>query len=307
MIFLDNLAQKTHKIYRQEGIVGINQSIDRLCVKYFPLGICKSVSRRISGTILFLKAIEKYENEIGKFGLQKASKRFTSFYKISFEVKGSPPEWTGKRKRPVIFYSNHTALIDPFFYFTLFARNDFRMLGTNVLKKIGKNIGEYVLPLMSKKYATDRDHKLNLWQKIFDKSQGYTYRQIKKMNLNTFKDSISLLQQGYAIGMFPTGSSHNLNRWFPGIGRLISQIPIKSREEVLVSAINITSPSKNDFLRKIKALYNIDNLKPSKVTFSFAKKRTLHDIVASEKDPKVLTELLKKDYLQHFNIPSNNY
>lgn len=299
------LLKKYHALYTREGAEGLLHEIQRLKKKNILARITAKLDTEFWGIQRFLKDIVALEKDLKHKDLQTVTTEYLRKLKITVTLKNKPPEWIRTPHTPVLFYSNHEALIDPLFFGAIIQRDDIYILATDILSKVGPNVKKHILPVMARKYGIDRDDKTSILHVILERGQGLTSHEIEQMNARTLKKSVDVLtKEKAAVGMFPSGAGGYITKWYNGIGRILSKVEKKDRDETLLSPVLFEGVKRENILSIVNKTYaKVRNgLTPQTLTAKFGKVRTMKELIGNENDPQKITEILKEDYFKQFDI-----
>lgn len=284
-----------HRLYKRKGVEGINKYIEtlrrNLFLKPFFYFDDKLFSYRKA-----LKDIEVFEKQIGKFGIRKASKNYLKRLKI--ELKFSK---LNLQNSSVLFYSNHKAYIDPVTFLCAIQRDDIKIIATNILHRIGPNTGNFIIPVLARKYALERDDKLSIGQFVTNKAQGFTKKEINRLNQKALLKAASHIASGGVFGIYPAGSTTKIEKWYEGIGRIVSKLDKKVRQKAILSPFYLTGPTREEFRKHFRDVYKKSSTKKIVMQIHTRGTYNMYNFLENEKDPEKITDKLRVDYLKKFN------
>lgn len=194
------------------------------------------------------------------------------------------------KNKPVVVVSNHPAESDvPVLLSSLSNRKDFYLVINSSFCNIGKNIDKHLLPVHIVQRLFD-SNKLNLRLRLLraihktDLLDKETAQQKNRESINNASEKIN---RGGLVTIFPAAGSKD-NKWFSGVGHIISGIN-KNREAFIVMA-HIKGTSDWDYLRIIPG---IRKLLP-KIEVHFAKPIKINEV--KRLDPKETVARIEEKY-----------
>lgn len=289
---------KYRKLLFEGGLPEFNKEFEARGKSNFFDGFLYRIAEKL-GITEFLKKIEEMDKMIPESGIGKANKEFLE--ELGIEITGETPEWTEQTGKAVLFYSNHDSRIEPFVISALLKREDVAFVGGHFSQHLGENVRQHILPILPTKYASDRKSKLNLREKILYGDRPMTEQEIIELNKQSIKSAAERLTNGEAIGIFPSGAEKMKDKWYPGIGRIIEQIPPEARNNILLAPIHVSDYSYGDLRKAVRKRF-AKNLPPDKkqVEVQFGPAENLSDLIPPDAKPDEIINILQEKYLEQF-------
>ena len=161
-----------------------------------------------------------------------------------------------------------------------------------------KNVGYFMkvipAPLASDYSKSKIDEFLPL--RLLNRDKLLSREEGKKVTNQTLQDAATLLGEGYAINIFPTGNiRHGMETpWKPGIGEIMRRVPEEKRENIAIVPYQFAP----DFTRGklMKAIFYRNNgwkMREETITLHIGQQSPASAIIGEEQDPKVITQVLQ--------------
>ena len=166
-----------------------------------------------------------------------------------------------------------------------------------------KHGSSYTLPVLPGLLAKDRK---DIWNRFFlYRLLHYktlpTRAVLKEDNLRTLSKSAQLLEQGYAIVMFPTGrrDADIRGAWQRGVGEIVSRLPESARANVMIVPFRLESDYSKYKLARAFVVRSLGRVPKRRFfTLRLGKQASCLDLVGQESDPLIITEMVRKQYLE---------
>jgi len=221
------------------------------------------------------------------------------------------PAWMSETGKPVLFYSNHDVKIEPIILTALFEREDFAFLGlaNNMATKLQDIFRDHIIPVMPRKYAVDSPRTVSFVERLLMTNHEVTLAEAAEINDRSLQESAQRLLEGEAVGIFPAGSRSEQDEWFPGIGKIITEVKdlkeknptINESKDILLAPINFSGFSGLQLLKALRSTYSKYRFPTQKqVDIQFGKPLSLNEMTELGNDSKRLTSLLQSHYLTQF-------
>jgi hypothetical protein len=163
----------------------------------------------------------------------------------------------------------------------------------------------YTLPVLPSLLAKDRK---DIWNHfVFYRLLHYwslpTRAALHEENLHTLSKATHLLEQGYAIIVFPIGHTdvgiHDV--WQRGIGEIISRLSAPMRANTMMVLFRLEEDYSKSALAEAFVVRSLGRVpKQRSFTLRLGPQVTCFDLVGQESDPLVITETVRKQYLESF-------
>jgi hypothetical protein len=163
----------------------------------------------------------------------------------------------------------------------------------------------YTLPVLPSLLAKDRKDIWNhlVFYRFLHFRSLPTQATLREENLRTLSKAAHLLELGYAIIMFPVGHKdvdiHDV--WQRGIGEIVSRLPASARTSTMMVLFRLEKDYSKSALAKAFVVRSLGHVpKQRSFTLRLGQQVTCLDLVGQESDPLVITEIVRKQYLESF-------
>jgi len=230
---------------------------------------------------------------------------------IRLVVQGDTAGWNTPGKA-VLLLGNHRSGFEQMPLMALlgsFQRSDISILaipgigGAKTFELLDSKQGSrYTLPVLPSLLARDRK---NIWNRfILYRLLHYrslpTRAALRENNLSTLSETAHLLEQGYAIVAFPTGRRDVDIRgeWQRGVGEIVSRLEASARVNVTMALFYLEEDYSKSALAKAFVVRSLGRIpKQRSFTLRLGQPASCLDLVGQESDPRVITETVRKQYL----------
>ena len=164
---------------------------------------------------------------------------------------------------------------------------------------------QYTLPVLPSLLAKDRKDIWNhfVFYRFLHFRSLPTRAALREENLQTLSKAAHLLEQGYAIIVFPVGHKDVDIRdvWQRGIGEIVSRLPASERANIMMALFRLDEDYSKSSLAKAFVVRGLGHVpKQRSFTLRLGEQVTCLDLVGQESDPLVITEIVRKQYLENF-------
>ncbi len=164
---------------------------------------------------------------------------------------------------------------------------------------------KYTLPVLPSLLAKDRKDIWNhfVFYRFLHARSLPTRAALHEENLRTLSKAAHLLEQGYAIIVFPVGHKEvDINDvWQRGIGEIVSRLPASERANVMMALFHLEEDYSKSALATAFVVRSL-GIGPKRRTFTLqlGQQVTCLDLVGQESDSRVITEIVRKQYQESF-------
>ncbi len=163
----------------------------------------------------------------------------------------------------------------------------------------------YTLPVLPSLLAKDRKDIWNhfVFYRFLHARSLPTRAALQEENLHTLSKAAHLLEQGSAIIMFPVGHKDVDVRdvWQRGIGEIVSRLPASTRANMMIAFFRLEEDYSKSALLKAFVVRSLGCVpKQCSFTLRLGQQVTCLDLVGQESNPLLLTEIMRKRYLENF-------
>ncbi|HLZ59990.1 MAG TPA: hypothetical protein VKR06_23835 [Ktedonosporobacter sp.] len=164
---------------------------------------------------------------------------------------------------------------------------------------------KYTLPVLPSLLAKDRKDIWNhfVFYRFLHARSLPTRAALHEENLRTLSKAAHLLEQGYAIIVFPVGHTEVDIRdvWQRGIGEIVSRLPTSARATIMMALFRLEEDYSKSALAKAFVVRSVGRgPKRRSFTLRLGPQVTCLDLVGQASDPLVITEIVRKQYLERF-------
>lgn len=252
-----------------------------------------------------------------KLALPYAFAEYLKLAKLPIIINGDTSGWKSTGKG-VLFIGDHRNGLE---YFLLLAalgqegRKDIKIIGkpyalsVRLVEALDMHYEGYLLPVIPGTLASNRLNIFNrdIWMRLFNINKLSTQKEAKAMNAIAMKNAVSLLANGYAIGVFPTGgiNSATTSAWYRGVGEMIKVLPEEARERVVIIPFQFGHLTQFQFVTRLWLYSKGVEVKLRPLSLDLGRQITVANFLTSETagstDPQVITERLRLRYIQDFH------
>src|SRR5579863_9946462 len=184
----------------------------------------------------FLQALQEKTTEVA---IPYAFAEYLKLAKLPITINGDTSGWK-RTGQGALFIGDHRNGLE---YFLLLAalgqegRKDIKIIGkpyalsVRLTEALDMHHEGYILPVIPGTLVSDRLNIFNrdIWMRVFNANKLSTHREAKAINVIAMQNAASLLANGYAVGVFPTGGikSATKSAWVRGVGEMIRVLPVE--------------------------------------------------------------------------------
>jgi 1-acyl-sn-glycerol-3-phosphate acyltransferase len=254
--------------------------------------------------------VRRFLQHIEALGLPIAMANAFEDCNIRLVTRGETTGWntTGKG---VLFVGNHSSGFEQVPLMAMlggFKRSDLSVIaipgigGARTFELLDREHGSsYTLPVLPALLAKDRK---DIWNRFF------LYRvlhykslparaELRAENIRTLSQSARLLEQGYAIILFPTGrrDADICGPWQRGLGEVVNRLSEAARANVMIVPFLLESDYSKYKLAKAFVVRSLGRL-PKQRTFTFrlGHQGSCLELLGKESDPSAITETVRMQY-----------
>jgi hypothetical protein len=262
----------------------------------------------------FLQALQDMTSELA---LPYAFAEYLRLAKLPININGDTSGWKSTGKG-VLFIGDHRNGLE---YFLLLAalgqegRNDIKIIGkpyalsVRLTEALDMHHEGYILPVIPRTLVSDRLNIFNrdIWMRAFNANKLSTQKEANAINVAAMENAASLLANGYAVGVFPTGGvkSATKSAWYRGVGEMIKLLPEEARERVVIIPFQFGHFTQFQLVATLWLYSKGVAVKPRTLSLNLGRQITVADFLTSETagstDPQVITERLRIRYVQDFH------
>ncbi len=251
--------------------------------------------------------------KVDKIGTPAAMAEIFRDSNLKINIIGDTTQWNRSGKAALLIGS-HANGFERFPMLAVFGemqREDVRFItmpftpAAALGEKIDRKEVGYTLEVIPAPLAKDRRGRFDefLPLRLLHRNELLTREEGKSVTMKTLADSATLLEEGYAINIFPTGNvRYGMETpWRPGIGEVIRQVSREKRKDIVIVPYQFDA----DFTRSklMKAVFYKNhgwNMREEPITLHIGQQVSASAIMGSERDPKAITKALQDNYLQSF-------
>ncbi len=262
----------------------------------------------------FLQALQDMTSEVA---LPYAFAEYLRLARLPITIHGNTSGWNRPGKG-VLFIGDHRNGLE---YFLLLAalgqegRKDIKIIGkpyalsVRLTEALDRHHQGYILPVIPGTLVSDRLNIFNrdIWMRVFNSNKLSTQKEAKAINATAMQNGASLLANGYAVGVFPTGGvkSATKSAWFRGVGEMIKLLPEEARERVVIIPFQFAHFTQFQVVSTLWLYSKGFKVKPRTLSLNVGRQISVADFLTSETagstDSQVITERLRLRYVQDFH------
>ncbi len=262
----------------------------------------------------FLQALQEKTTEVA---IPYAFAEYLKLAKLPITINGDTSGWK-RTGQGALFIGDHRNGLE---YFLLLAalgqegRKDIKIIGkpyalsVRLTEALDMHHEGYILPVIPRTLVSNRLNIFNrdIGMRLLNAKNLSTQDEAKAMNAIAMKNAASLLVNGYAIGVFPTGGvkSATKSKWYQGVGEMIKLLPEETRESVVIVPFQFGHFTQFQVVATLWLYSKGFELKPRTISLNVGRQITVADFLTSETagstDPHVITERLRIRYVQDFH------
>ncbi len=308
-----------------------------LFVVIFPIAVVASAAPAFGGILLCYNLLEKRslceEKAVNLFRLASISPFVRTFLQhiqavglpialaqafddcnIRLVVQGETTGWNAPGKA-VLLIGNHRSGFEQVLLMALlgsFQRCDLSIIAipgmgaSRAFELVDQDHeSRYTLPVLPSLLAKDRKDIWNhfVFYRFLHSRSLPTRAALHEENLHTLSKAAHLLEQGYAIIVFPVGHKDVDIRdvWQRGIGEIVSRLSASARANVMMGLFRLEEDYSKSALAKAFVVRSLGRVpKHRSFTLRLGQQVTCLDLVGQKSDPLVITEIVRKQYLESF-------
>lgn len=235
---------------------------------------------------------------------------------IELVVQGDTSRWD-RTGTPTLLLGDHRRGLERLPLMAAFGqldRSDIRFIAVphSIAAKITKQLdpdgNDYTLPVLPGLLARDRAFQIDRYTRtrLMQRRSLPTKDEIRQLNQQTFADAAGLLEQGFAVNMFPAGHVDiDIHApWPKGTGEILSRVPDEVREKLIVVPYRFEDDySRNGLARSLSARTLGKNPKERTFTLNIGDQKTASELIGSERDSRFISDRLQEHYLSTINPP----
>ncbi len=254
--------------------------------------------------------VRSFLQHIEALGLPVAMANAFEDCNIRMVTRGETIGWNTPGKG-VLFVGNHSSRFEQVPLMAIlggFKRSDLGVIaipgigGARTFELLDREHGSsYTLPALPGLLAKDSKHIWNrffLYRVLHYKSLP-ARAELREENLRTLSTSARLLEQGYAIIIFPTGRRDADIRgpWQRGVGEVVNRLLESARAYVMIVTFLLESDYSKYKLAKAYVVRSLGRL-PKQRTFTLrlGHQGSCLDLLGQESDPSAITETVRMQY-----------
>ena len=261
----------------------------------------------------FLQALQDMTSEVA---LPYAFAEYLRLARLPITIHGDTSGWN-RPGQGALFIGDHRNGLE---YFLLLAalgqegRKDIKILGkpyalsVRLAEALDRHHEGYILPVIPRTLVSDRLNIFNrdIWMRVINANKLSTHKEAKAINATAMQNGASLLANGYAVGVFPTGGvkSATKSAWFRGVGAMIKLLPEEARERVVIIPFQFAHFTQFRLVATLWLYSKGFKVKPGTLSLNVGRQITVADFLTSETagstDPLEITERLRLRYVQDF-------
>lgn len=265
------------------------------------------------------KFLQALQDMISEVALPYAFAEYLRLARLPIIIHGDTSGWN-RTGQGALFIGDHRNGLE---YFLLLAalgqegRKDIKIIGkpyalsVRLTEALDRHHEGYILPVIPGTLVSDRLNIFNrdIWMRVFNTNKLSTHKEAKAINATAMQDAASLLANGYAVGVFPTGGvkSATKSAWFRGVGAMIKLLPEEARERVVIIPFQFGHFTQFQVIATLWLYSKGLKVKPRTLSLNLGRQITVADFLTSETagstDPLVITERLRLRYVQDFHSP----
>jgi len=171
----------------------------------------------------------RFDEQVKEYGLHEAANALLNSPAIPWETVLPKHGWHKVMTSPTVIYCNHPSLITPFFMAAALDRPDLKMIGAGYVQELGPHMAAHMFPFQrARRTSMAGDSGIATtavasWLLDF----LYPYHELnaaRAHNRRMLVAAARYVQGGGAVLIAPQGGHGDDQKWFPGIGRLISEL-----------------------------------------------------------------------------------
>jgi len=130
----------------------------------------------------------------------------------------------------VIVYGNHPTILTPFLVASAAGRDDMRFFIVDYVIRLIPSFGKYALPLRVPAVRARVEWRRGGIKRVISRrlARVFVSREARvdarQANQRALSDGVRHLEQGGCVVIFPGGGGREVERWYPGIGRLVEEV-----------------------------------------------------------------------------------
>jgi hypothetical protein len=262
----------------------------------------------------FLQALQDMTSEVA---LPYAFAEYLRLARLPITIHGDTSGWNRPGKG-ALFIGDHRNGLE---YFLLLAalgqagRKDIKIIGkpyafsVHLTEALDVRHEGYILPVIPGTLVSDRLNIFNrdIGMRVFNANKLSTHKEAKAINATAMQNGASLLANGYAVGVFPTGGvkSATKSAWFRGVGEMIKLLPEEARERVVIIPFQFAHFTQFQVVATLWLYSKGLKVKPRTLSLNVGRQISVADFLTSETagstDSQVITERLRLRYVQDFH------
>ena len=171
----------------------------------------------------------RFDEQVKEHGLYLAANALLKSQAIPWGTVLPKHGWHKVMTSPAVIYCNHPSLITPFFMSAALDRPDLKMIGAGYVQELGPNMAAYVFPFQRARRTSMAGDSgiattaVSSWLLDF----LYPCRELnaaRAHNRRMLVAAARYIQGGGAVLIAPQGGHGDDQKWFPGIGHLVSEL-----------------------------------------------------------------------------------
>lgn len=276
------------------------------------------MSERIRYTNL-LPFTRSIREQAGHTGLPNALSEAFTEANIDLLIRGDTTRWD-RSGTPTLLLGDHRSGLERLPLMAAFGqldRSDIQFIAVphSIAAKITKALdpegNDYTLPVLPGLLASDRGFQMDRYTKTRVLHHGSlpTRDEIRQLNKQTFQDAAGLLEQGFAVNIFPAGhvdiDIHE--QWPKGTGEILARVPDEVRKHLIVVPYRFEDDYTRERLAKSLTTRSLGKKPKERIfTLTIGDQKTAHELIGSEQDPRIISDRLQDHYIAALNPPVRN-
>lgn len=181
-------------------------------------------------TSVLLDLASSIDRQVKELGLCRASNAVLDRLSIPWQAQFPQRGRETITRSSAIVYSNHPSVMAPVFIAASLDRPDLKIVAASYLGELGPNVARYVLPVKrTYRYSLGRADCGIVTRIVAARILDYLHPRQEKCvaqahNQITLNAAVSHVLEGGGVVVFPQGGGRDSEKWFPGIGVLVSNL-----------------------------------------------------------------------------------
>jgi len=255
---MHRMLRAIHPHLNRKGVAGLVEFLDSTDFGFFTKFML-AFDRRFIGVTQLARDWVGIESRLAEVSVPFVARDFSDYLGMDLFINRLPPAFSQEHQPAILMGINHESIIEPVFLVSVLDRPDVRFLGMKVFQYLGPYVKELILPVLPSRIATDYQGDLRTRMGTALKPIYQVYKldkrsskEIKELNQQSISQAIEHIRSGGILELYPTGGRSIEKGWYPGIGRILSELPADVLSSTAIFPVKTVGLTRNFVYRSMR-------------------------------------------------------